>query len=71
MIEFRLLFLSAPRDHCLVVLEEREILAVDVSAAVRATANVPWPAAAKSLRLTDNDGRELYERRREGSRDHF
>jgi hypothetical protein len=36
-----------------------------------AIANASWPAGAKRLRLTDADGRELYERRREGGRDRF
>jgi hypothetical protein len=71
MAGFRLLFLAAPRDHHLAVLEEREIRAADVSDAVRAIADVSWPVGATSLRLTDADGRELYERRREGSRDRF
>jgi hypothetical protein len=47
MAGVRLLFLAAPRDHHLVVLEEREIGAAEVSAAVRAIANVSWPAGAK------------------------
>lgn len=68
---FRLLFLGAPRNHYLAVLEEREIRAADVSAAVRAIADVSWPAGAKRLRLTDAEGRELYERQREGSRNRF
>ncbi len=64
MRRFRLQFLGGTTDRAAIVLEEREIRSVDVSAAAQQVAEIVWPTQATGLRLVDLDGRVVHEESR-------
>jgi hypothetical protein len=62
--QFRLQFLGGaggPGPH---ILDENEIWAADVSAAVRLASEVHWPPRTIGLRILDDTGREVFGRQR-------
>jgi len=62
--QFRLQFCggaSGPGRH---ILDESEIWAADVSAAVRVASEVHWPPRTVGLRILDDEGREVFGRQR-------
>jgi hypothetical protein len=64
MRRLRLQFLSKTTDRAAVVLDEREVRCVDVSAGVQEIADIVWPTHAIGLRLVDLDGRVVHEESR-------
>ena len=65
--QFRLQFFGAggPGPH---ILDESEIWAADVSAAVRLASEVHWPPRTIGLRILDDKGREVFGLQRVDSR---
>ena len=61
---FRVQFLGAAADRGPAILTEVEIQAADVSDAIVAVANTPWPPQTIGLRILDREGREVFERKR-------
>ena len=62
--QFRLQFFDGaggPGPH---ILDENEIWAADVSAAVRVASEVHWPPRTIGLRILDDKGREVFGRQR-------
>ena len=57
----RLQFLGRTADRAAIVLDEKEIRAADISAAVQEIADIVWPTQAIGLRLIDVDGRVIHE----------
>jgi len=61
---FRVQFVGKTPDRGPTTLKEVEIQAADVSAAIVAAANLPWPPRTVGLRILDREGREVFERHR-------
>ena len=61
---FRVQFLGAAADRGPAILTEVEIEAADVSDAIVAVANTPWPPQTIGLRILDREGREVFERQK-------
>jgi hypothetical protein len=59
---FRLQFFGVGADQGPTVLAETEILAADVSSAIREAVEARWPPRAAGLRLLDLEGQEIFER---------
>jgi hypothetical protein len=59
---FRIQFVGASPDRGLPILGEVEVQALDVSAAVVAAANLPFPPKTVALRILDYEGQEVFER---------
>ena len=57
--QFRIQFLGAGTNRRQTILDEVEVLASDVSTAIREAAHTPWPPRAVGFRLVDQDGREV------------
>jgi hypothetical protein len=68
MHPFRIQFVGAAPDGGPPVLEEVEIRASDVSAAIVAAANIAWPPRTIGLRILDDEGREVFGRRKSDRR---
>ncbi len=60
-------FLGGGSDRQPTILDEVEVLASDVSTAIREAAHTPWPPRAVGFRIVDHDGREVLGRQ-EGNR---
>ncbi len=56
--QYRIQFLGAETDHGSPILAEVEVLALDVSTAMREAARTPWPPGAIGFRLVDPGGRD-------------
>jgi hypothetical protein len=63
-VTYRLQFLDVSTAHGATVLIEKNIVALNVEAAIRYVAEAEWPPGATALRLVDLDGRVVYERTR-------
>ncbi len=61
---FILQFLTTPSTRGEPVLDERRIFAGDVEDAAREAALISWPPGARSSRLIDLDGQEVFQRHR-------
>jgi hypothetical protein len=59
---YRLLYFGAARGSAVSILREVELVALDASGAITASASMPWPAGAIGLRIVDQDGHEVFER---------
>jgi hypothetical protein len=59
---YRLQFLGGSTAHGATVLNETNVVAGSVEAAITYAAETEWPPGATALRLVDLDGREVYER---------
>ena len=64
MRPFRIQFVGAAPDRGPTTLTEVEIQAANVSSAIVAAANVPWPSRTIALRILDGEGREVFGRRK-------
>lgn len=64
MRPFRIQFLGAGPDRGPTTLTEVEIKAADVSSAIVAAANTPWPSRTIGLRILDGEGREVFARQK-------
>lgn len=58
---FRLRYVRAEGDRGEEVVGEVDLEALDVSAAIRASASFPWPPGAVALHIVDRDGQEVFE----------
>jgi len=62
--QFRLQFCGGAGGPGPQILDESEIWAADVSAAVRVASEVHWPPRTIGLRILDDEGREVFGRQR-------
>jgi hypothetical protein len=60
--QFHLRYFGVTTDRGLDVLDETEIEVVDLSAAILAVVEIPWPACAVGLRIVDDKGHPVFER---------
>ena len=61
---FRIQFIGAGADSGRSILNEVEIRASDVSAAIIAAANAAWPPKTIALRILDREGHEVFGRQK-------
>ncbi len=61
---FRVQFVGAAADRGPTTLNEVEVQAADVPAAIIAAANLPWSPRTIELRILDREGREVFSRHR-------
>jgi hypothetical protein len=67
---FRLQFFRAADDAAATILDEVDLQATVLSAAIRESARLKWPVGADERRLIDRDGRDVSDRQlRMGKRD--
>jgi hypothetical protein len=59
--QFQLQFFGVATDRGPLILDEVGIEAPDASGAIRAAAQVLWPARAIGLRILDREGRVIFE----------
>jgi hypothetical protein len=64
MQRLRLQFLGRTADRAAIVLDEKELRAADISAAVQEIADIVWPTQAIALRLVDVEGHVVHEKSR-------
>ena len=62
--QFRIQLVGAAPDHGASILQDVEIQASDVSAAIIAAANLAWPPRTIALRILDGSGKEVFARKR-------
>lgn len=60
--QFHLRYFGVTTDRGLDVLDETDIKVVDLSAAILAVDEIPWPARAVGLRVVDEKGHPVFER---------
>jgi hypothetical protein len=63
-VTYRLQFLDVSTAHGATVLIEKNIVALNVEAAIRYVAEAEWPPGATAMRQVDLDGQEVYARTR-------